>query len=204
MTKRSSLLFAILSSGLLLTAGSSASANQASPEVSTHGPSAQARDAAMADLYARLSASKRPTTVQTVDLTAAEREILANPGRDSTGRFRVGVHRSINRSVSQANGDLVIRVPGAPSIRLELANVEGTVAVFNDSGEAHEYNADGFTDAFSGDSVTVRGTARVRGAGAVNMGGNLCDFNASCTENAECVSVPAAIDGARLLLRASP
>lgn len=197
MTKRSTLFFATVSSGLLVTAGSHAGAAQKSLEVATHGPSAEVREQAMADLYARLSASKRPSAVHTVELTTAERGILADPGRDSTGRFRVGVHRSINRSVSDVNGDLVVRVPGARAIRLELANVEGTVAVFNDSGEAHEYDADGFTHAFPGDTVTVRGSARVRGAGAVNLGGNLCDFNASCTENAECVSVPAAIDGAR-------
>jgi hypothetical protein len=151
----------------------------------------------MADLYARLSASKRLTVHHTVDLTATEREILANPGLDSTGRFRVGVNRPVDRSVSNRTGDLVVRVPGAAAIRLEMTNVEGKVAVFNDSGEAYEYDADGFTHALSGDAVTVRGSARVRGAGAVNLGGNLCDFNASCTENAECVSVPPAIDGAR-------
>ena len=197
MTKRSSWSFAIVFSGILLTAGPDASASQKNPEVSTQGPPARAKEEAMADLYARLSASQRPTAVHRVELTAAEREILANPGRDSTGRFRVGVHRPIHRSVSTVNGDLVVRMAGAPAIRLELADVQGTVAVFNDAGEAHEYDADGFTHAFSGDTVTVRGSARVRGAGAVNLGGNLCDFNASCTENAACVSMPAAIDGAR-------
>jgi len=183
--------------GLALLTGSVASAAQKSAEVSTQGRSAEARQQAMAGLYARLSDSKRPTTRHTVTLTEAERGILANPGLDSTGRFRVGVHRSVGRSVSNGNDDLVLRLPGAPAIRVELANVEGKVAVFSASGEAHEYDTDGFTHAFSGDEVTVRGSARVKGAGAVSMGGNLCDFNASCTENAECVSVPPAIDSAR-------
>jgi hypothetical protein len=197
MTKCSGYFFAIAFFVLVLTTGADARAARKGSEVATQGRSAEARQQAMAGLHARLSASKRPAVRHTVDLTDAERDILDNPGLDSTGRFRVGVHRSVGRSVSNRNGDLVVRLPGARAIRLELANVEGKVAVFNDSGEAHEYDTDGFTHAFSGERVTVRGSARVEGVGAVNLGGNLCDFNASCTENAECVAVPAAIDGAR-------
>jgi len=197
MTKRSTLWLTAVLSGLLLSVGVVASATEKSPELSTQGVAASAQEGAMAALHARLSATKRPTAHQTVELTDGERAILARPGRDSSGRFRVGVHRSIDRSVANANGDLVITVKGAPAVRLELANVEGTVAVFNDAGEAHEYDADGFTHTFSGETVTVRGSVRVRGAGAVNLGGNLCDFNAACTENAECVSIPPAIESTR-------
>jgi hypothetical protein len=196
MMKRSG-HFVAIAFVLVVMTGADASAARKGSEVGTQGGSAKVRQQAMAESHARLLASKRPTQHHTVDLTTAEREILANPGLDSTGRFRVGVHRPVDWSVSNVNGDLVVQVPGARAIRLELEKVEGKVAVFNDSGEAYEYDADGFTRVFSGDTVTVRGSARVSGAGAVNMGGNLCDFNASCTENAECVSVPAAIEGAR-------
>lgn len=183
--------------GLVVFSGSDAGAAHKSPELGTQGPSAAVQADAMKNLHARLSASSPPAQRHTVDLTAEESRVLANPGVDSTGRFRVGIHRLVARSVSNGKGDLIVRVPGAQAIRLELANVKGTVAVFDDAGQAHEYDQDGFTHTFSGDEVRVRGSVHVKGAGAVNLGGNLCSFNAACTENAECVSMPAAIDGAR-------
>jgi len=168
-----------------------------SPEVGTRGQSAEARAAAMAALYARLSASPRAAILYTVTLSDDEVDILANPRVDATGRFRVGIHRTVGRTVSSNDADLIISIPGAQAIRLELAQVKGTVAVFNDLGEAHEYSKDGFTHTFTGDEVRVRGSARVSGAGALNLGGNLCDFNATCTENASCVSIPNDIQAVR-------
>ncbi len=190
------LVFA-LSVLFIIEFGTQARAARKGPEVATQGPSPAARAQAMQALHARLSASARATERHTVDLTADEVDTLANPGVDASGRFRVGVHRSVGRSVANGKKDLIVTVPGAPAVRLELTNVKGTVAVFNDAGQAHEYTEDGFTHTFPGDEVRVRGSARVAGAGAVNLGGNLCDFNAACTENAECVSIPAAIDAAR-------
>lgn len=107
------------------------------------------------------------------------------------------MHRTVGRTVSNTDADLIVSVPGARAIRLKLTDVNGTVAVFNDLGEAHEYTEDGFTHTFSGDEVRVRGSARVSGAGALNLGGNLCNFNASCTENAACVSIPDNIQAVR-------
>lgn len=167
------------------------------PEVGTRGQSAEARAATMAALYARLSASPRAAVRHIVTLSDDEIDILANPRVDSTGRYRVGVHRTVGRTVSSNDADLIISIPGAPAMRLELTQVKGTVVVFNDLGEAHEYSQHGFTHIFSGDEVRIRGSARVSGAGAVNSGGNLCDFNASCTENAFCVSMPANIQAVR-------
>jgi len=183
--------------GLLQFSCPEVKAASKAPEVGTAGQSAEARAAAMAALYARLSASPRAATRHTVTLSDDEVDILANPSVDSTGLFRVGVHRTVGRTVSSNDADLIISIPGAQAIRLELAQVKGTVAVFNDLGEAHEYSKDGFTHTFSGDEVRVRGSARVSGAGAVNLGGNLCSGNAPCVENAECVSMPQNIADAR-------
>jgi hypothetical protein len=182
---------------LCIHSGTEVRAARKGPEVGTQGQSRAAQGQAMKALYARLSASVRATEQHRVGLTADELSILVNPRMDATGRFRVGVHRTVGRSVANGNSDLVIHVAGAPAIRLELKNVKGTVAVFNDAGQAHEYSEDGFTHTFRGDEVRVRGSAHVVGAGAVNLGANLCDFNAACTENAECVSIHAAIDAAR-------
>ena len=183
--------------GLVLFSGPEAQAGSKVPEIGTQGQSAAAQAQAMMVLHKRLSASPRATVQHSVALTADEADILTRPGVDSTGRFRVGVHRAVGRTVSNKGADLVVRIPGAPAVRLELTKVKGAVAVFNDAGEAHEYTEDGFTHTFSGDEVRVRGSAHVSGAGAVNLGGNLCSFNAECTENAACVSIPQSIDTAR-------
>jgi len=183
--------------GLVLFSGPEAQAGSKAPEIGIQGQSVAAQAQAMMDLYKQLSASPRATVQHSVVLTADEADILTHPGVDSTGLFRVGVHRAVGKTVSNMGADLVVRIPGAPAVRLELTKVKGTVAVFNDAGEAHEYTEDGFTHTFSGDEVRVRGSAYVSGAGAVNLGGNLCDFNAPCTENADCASMPTAIDTAR-------
>jgi hypothetical protein len=183
--------------GLVLCTGPEAQADSKAPEVGTQGQSAAAQAQAMMDLHKRLYASPRATVQHSVALTADEADILTRPGVDSTGRFRVGVHRAVGKTVSNMGADLIIKIPGASAVRLELTKIKGTVAVFNDAGEAHEYTRDGFTHTFSGDEVQVRGSAHVSGAGAVNLGGNLCSFNADCTENAACVSIPPSIDTAR-------
>jgi hypothetical protein len=195
--------------GLFLFSGTEVQAASKAPEIGTQGQSAAAQAQAMIDLHKRLSASPRATVRHSVVLTTDEADILTRPGVDSTGRFRVGVHRAVGKPVSNNGADLVVRIPGASAVRLELTKVKGTVAVFNDAGEAHEYTEDGFTHTFSGDEVRVRGSAHVSGAGAVNMGGNLCDFNASCTENASCVTIPPNIDTVRnayasILYRSGP
>lgn len=177
------LIVAVLFSGLEAQAGSK------TPEIGTKGQSMVVQAQAMAALHARLAASSRASVLHSIELTVDEAKILANPGVDSTGRFRIGVHRAVGRTVSNKGADLVIRIPGAQGVRLELTKVTGTVAVFNDAGEAHEYTEDGFTHTFLGENVRIRGSAHVSGAGAVALGGNLCDFNATCTENAECASI---------------
>jgi hypothetical protein len=197
MVKRFGPLLVIAVSALVIHFGTDALAASKGPEVGTQGQSTAEQGQAMRALHARLSASARAAEHHTVELTAGEVNILANPGVDATGRLRVGVHRTVGRSVSNGKSDLSVKVPGAVAIRLELTDVKGTVAVFNDAGQAHEYTEGGFTHTFSGDEVRVRGSARVAGVGAVNLGGNLCDFNAWCTENAACVDIPAAIDAAR-------
>ncbi len=197
MTKRFESFVVVAAFGLGLLLSTDAAAGRKGPEVGTHGQPAEVRERAMQALYARLAAASHAAERHVVTLTGDDLRILANPSVDSTGRLRVGVHRAVGRSVTNGRSDLIVAVPGAPAIRLELARVEGTVAVFNDAGQAHEYSEDGFTHTFVGDEVRVRGNAHVTGTGAVNLGGNLCDFNASCTENAECVSIPAAIETAR-------
>jgi V8-like Glu-specific endopeptidase len=168
-----------------------------SPEIAANGQTLAERKQQMNTLYGRLSASSRLVERHTVLLTPDELDKLKNRGKDDTGRFRVGIHRVVGGLVSNKNTDLVISVPGAPAIRLELTQVKGTVAVFNDKGQAHEYTEDGFTHTFFGQDVKVRGSAHIAGVGAVNLGGNLCDFNESCVENAECVSIPQAIEDVR-------
>jgi V8-like Glu-specific endopeptidase len=167
------------------------------PEIGTQGQSAEARAKAIKALYARLSASPRAAVRHTITLSDDDVDILANPRIDSTGRYRVGVHRSVGRTVSNQDADLIVSIPGAQAIRLELTQVKGTVAVFNNLGEANEYTQDGFTHTFSGNEVRIRGSARVSGAGAVNLGRNLCTENASCVENAECATMPQNIADAR-------
>jgi len=183
--------------GIVLFPGPEAQAGSKAPEIGTQGQSAAAQAQAMMALHKRLSASPRATVQHSVVLTADEADILTRPDVDSTGRFRVGVHQAVGRTVANNGADLVVRIPGAQAVRLELTKVKGTVAVFNDAGEAHEYTEDGFTHTFSGDEVRVRGSAYVSGAGAVNLGGNLCSFNSECTENAACVSMPQSIYTAR-------
>lgn len=142
----------------------------------------------MAKLHSQLKSASSSAKQHTLHLTVSELDVIANPTKDSTGKLRVGVHRSVGKSVSNASGDLIISVAGATAIRLELSKVKGTVSVFNEQGQAHQYQEDGFTHTFWGDKVTVRGNAHVDGAGAVSLGGNLCSFNASCVENAECAT----------------
>lgn len=204
---RTFLLLALV--GLVLYPGPEAQAGSKAPEIGTQGQSAAAQAHAMMALHKRLSAFPRAAVQHSVVLTADEADILTRPDVDSTGRLRVGVHRAVGKTVSNMGADLVVRIPGAPAVRLELTKVKGTVAVFNDAGEAHEYTEDGFTHTFSGEEVRVRGSVQVSGAGAVNLGGNLCRFNAECTENATCVSMPQSIDTARnayasILFRSGP
>jgi hypothetical protein len=179
------------------------------PEISVNGLSRAERQIEMSALSKRLTASSRGAERHAVILTDIELEILRNPGKDVTGRYRFGVHRKVGRSVSTKNTDLIINVPDAPAIRLELTNVTGTVAVFNDKGQAREYTEDGYTHSFIGEEVTVRGSAHVAGVGAVNLGGNLCNFNAACVENAQCPTLPANIQAVRnafasLIYRSGP
>lgn len=198
MMNRIKNLILLIFIGLILFLAQEALAASKALEIGTQGPSAAAQAQAMAALHAQLSASPRAAIRHVVTLTPDEEDILANPTVDFTGRLRVGVHHTVGRSVSSKGSDLIVTIPGAEAIRLELTQIKGTVAVFNDAGEAHEYTEDGFTHVFSGDEVRVRGTAHVAGAGAVNMESNLCSFNASCVENAACVpTIPSAIDAAR-------
>ncbi len=184
---------------LALTAfpGTQLLAASKSPELSTMGQSRAEKASEMTALSARVSGAARPARTELVNLTDAERKILRDTGKDATGRFRLGVHRPLAQAESSKGSDLVISVPGAPAMRLELAQVKGSVVVFNDAGQAREYTEDGYTHSFAGDKLTVRGIARVAGVGAVNLGGNLCDFNASCVENASCVSLPGNVQAVR-------
>ncbi len=163
-----------------------------SSEVTTNGQSKAKHENEMSALSTRLSATFRSTDRHTVNLTEAELNVLIKPGKDVTGRYRLGVHRKVGKSISNNNTDFIIHVAGAPAIRLELTQVKGKVTVFNDKGQAREYTEDGYTHSFIGEQVTVRGSAHVAGVGAVNLGGNLCNFNADCVENAECstISIP--------------
>ena len=104
--------------GLILFSGPEAQAGSTVPEIGTQGQSAAAQAQAMMVLHKRLSASPRTTVQHSVALTADEADILTRPGVDSTGRFRVGVHRAVGRTVSNKGADLVVRIPGAPAVRL--------------------------------------------------------------------------------------
>jgi len=172
-----------------------------SSEVTANGQSKVEREKEMSALSARLSGSFRSEERHAVPLTDTELAILRNPGKDVSGRFRLGVHRMVGISIPNNNTDLTINVPGAPAIRLELTHVKGKVAVFNDKGQAREYTEDGYTHSFIGEEVTVRGSAHIAGVGAVNMGGNLCKFNEGCVENAYCAEednvIPTGIKAAR-------
>jgi len=181
---------ALFSSTEILAANKSA-------EVSARGQSEAEQKQAMANLHRQLSASSQTANRHTIHLTADDLGNIFKPDVDPTGRLKVGVHRSVGKSISNIHTDLIISIPGAPAIRLELTHVKGVVSVFNNIGQAREYSADGFTHTFIGDEVRVRGAAHVAGAGAVNMGGNLCSFNAPCTENAQCATMPVNISTAR-------
>ncbi len=172
-------------------------AAQKGPEAATKGLSRAEREAEMSALNAGLAAASRKTERFALKLTDAELDTLRHPGKDLSGRYRFGVYRSVGKAVSTPNSDLLIHVPGAPAIRLELTHVQGSVVVFNESGQAREYSEDGYTHSFVGDELRVRGSARVAGVGALNLGGNLCDFNAGCVENAECTTLPPNIQAAR-------
>ena len=198
MIKRLNLLLATGVMGIALVSGSTVLAASKTLEVATKGQPVSVQLDFMEKLHARLAALPQPAEKHVVDLTADELAILTNPEIDSTGRLRVGVQRVVGRSVLHQGKDLVISVPGAPAIRLELARVTGTVAVYNDSGQAHEYTADGFTHTFTGEEVTVRGSAHITGVGAVNLeGSNLCEYNAACVESAACQDIPPEIEEAR-------
>ncbi|WP_299793209.1 trypsin-like peptidase domain-containing protein [uncultured Shewanella sp.] len=190
-------LLIIASLALAIAAQSEAQAASKAPEIASKGQAIAEQKQAMKNLHGKLNASLRTAKRHTVELTSSELQTLTTPGMDPTGRYRVGVHRAIGKSVSHDNRDLIINIPGAHGIRLELSHVKGVVSVFNEAGQAYQYSQDGFTHTFIGNQVTVRGTAHIEGAGAVNMGGNLCDFNASCIENAQCTSIPNDINAVR-------
>ncbi|RTR39974.1 hypothetical protein EKG38_04290 [Shewanella canadensis] len=182
-------LLIIASLGLTIVSSAQTLAANKASEIASKGQAIAEQKQAMKNLHGQLSASLRAAERHTVELTTSELSTLTTPGVDPTGRYRVGVHRAVGKSVSHDKADLIINIPGAYAVRLELAHVKGVVSVFNESGQAYQYSQDGFTHTFIGEEVRVRGAAHIEGAGAVNMGGNLCDFNASCVENAECKNI---------------
>ncbi len=192
-------LLIIASLGLTIVSSAQTLAANKASEIASKGQAIAEQKQAMKNLHGQLSASLRAAERHTVKLTSDELNTLTAPGVDPTGRYRVGVHRAVGKTVSHDNADLIINIPGAYAIRLELSHVKGVVSVFNDEGLARQYTEDGFTHTFIGEEVTVRGAAHIEGAGAVNLAGNLCDFNASCVENAECknIGIPNNIDDVR-------
>lgn len=190
-------LLIILSLGLAIVSSTQALAANKAHEIASKGQAVAEQKQAMKNLHGKLSASPRAAERHTLKLTSDELSTLTAPGMDPTGRYRVGIHRGVGKTVSHDNADLIIHIPGAYAIRLELSQVKGVVSVFNDAGQAYEYSQDGFTHTFVGEEVRVRGAAHIEGAGVVNFAGNLCSFNATCVENAQCTSIPNNIEAVR-------
>lgn len=192
-------LLITLSLGLAIISSAQVLAASKAPEMASKGQAIAEQKQAMKNLHGKLNTSLRAAERHTIKLTSGELSTLTTPGVDPTGRYRVGIHRSVGKSVSHDNSDLIINIPGAYGVRLELSHVKGVVSVFNEAGQAYQYSQDGLTHTFIGEAVRVRGNTHIDGAGAVNMGGNLCNFNASCVENAECenIGMPDNIDDVR-------
>ena len=187
----------ILSVITALTGTSLAHAASKASEAAVFGQSRAEAMQEMVALHQRLTATARQVERVTLQLTPDELDVLARPAKDATNRLRVGVHRNVSIASAQRKSDLQIHLNGAPSIRLVLSDVQGSVAVFNENGQARTYDEDGYTHTFAGDRVTIRGTADVTGIGAINLADNLCSFNASCVENAEFSIIPTAIEAVR-------
>ncbi|SDP77813.1 trypsin-like serine peptidase [Desulforhopalus singaporensis] len=183
------LLLAII--GLVLFSIPGVQAASKTPEIGTNGHSRAEQAQKMAALHARLTASPHAAIRQNIALTAVENDILDRLGVDSTGRFRVGVHRAVSWAVSNKGTDLIVRVQGAQAVRLELTDVKGTVSVFNNAGEAHEYTEDGFTHTFWGEEVQIRGSVHVAGAGVMTL--SYCGSEVWCLVNATCAEIDKAI-----------
>jgi V8-like Glu-specific endopeptidase len=186
---------------ILALASAAAFAAQKGSERAVGGPTATERAADMASLHAQLDASSPARVNQHfIDLSSDDLDVIAQPGVDDTGLFRVGLAKDVQLPLSRRAGDVEIIGVGS-TVRLNIQVNGGTLYAWDAHGTAHSYTQSGWTHSFEG-TVRVRatGAATVTQVGLINLAGSqtdaFCDYNASCVQNASCASVPPAIAAA--------
>ena len=185
---------------ILLLSSAAAVAQSKAPERAVEGATPQERLDQMARLALQLERSS-PAQVRrhSVDLSSDQLDLLASPGYDATGLYRVGVNQAMNLQLSRAGGDVEIAGAGE-KIKFNVQVHSGTFYVWDLFGTAHAYTESGWTHTFYA-PVRVRATGRasVTEAGVINFTAEtdaFCPYNAACVINSSCASKPAAVAAA--------